>query len=326
QYKVDAFCASAERSEVCLAAMDLVEKYKKIHMIPSAKSPLITKRVEDDYSKYKYNFRTTLNSTYLADFTAQQFLMIEKQFPGFNTVYFISEDAAWAKATVAGLKPVLEKAGWKILGDEYAPLGATDYSMALVKARTSGAKILGIMFSNPEAGILIEQAYTMQLPALIVGMASPIVGPGSWDLYKGRIEYACLSVSEIGNVPLKTYPPSVKFYEAYQKRWNRPVEIDSVPAPSYDAVYVLAKAIERAGSLDTEKLITALEATDHEGAIGRIRFDKKNHQTVYGLNPKETACAALVQWQKPGTRVVVWPVEAADGKIQLPPWMAPATK
>jgi len=320
QNKVDAFCASAERSEVCLAAMDLVAKHKLIHMIPGAKSPAINQRVLDKYDTYKYNFRTTLNSTYLADFTAQQFLMLEKQFTGFNSVYFITEDAAWAKGTVTALKPILEKAGWKILGEESAPLGATDYSMALVKARNSGAKVLGIMFSNPEAGILIEQAYTMQLPALIVGMASPIVGPSAWEIYKGRIEYACLSISEIGNVPLKIYPESVKFYEAFQKRWGRPVDIDSVPAPSYDAVYVLAKAIEKAGSLDSDKLVTALEATDHKGAVGRIRFDK-SHQTIYGLDPKETACAGLIQWQKPGTRVVVWPTGAADGKIQLPPWI-----
>jgi branched-chain amino acid transport system substrate-binding protein len=34
QNKVDAFSASAERSEVCLAAMDLIAKYKLIHIIP----------------------------------------------------------------------------------------------------------------------------------------------------------------------------------------------------------------------------------------------------------------------------------------------------
>lgn len=320
QTKVHAFSASAERSEVNLAAMDLIAKYKLVHMIPSSKSPAITKKVLDNYNDYKYNFRTTLNSTILADFTGQQFLMIEKQFPGFNSVYFISEDAAWAKGTVVGLKPVLEKAGWTILGDEYAPLGATDYSMALVKAKNSGAKILGIMFSNPEAGILIDQAATMQVPALIVGMASPIVGPTSWDTYKGRIEYACLSVSEIGNVPLKTVPESVKFYDSFLKRWGHGVDIDSVPAPSYDSVYLLAKAIEKAGSLDTDAIIKAMEASDYKGAIGRIRFGK-DHQTVYGTDPKEAALSALIQWQKPGTRVVVWPADAADGNIQLPPWI-----
>jgi branched-chain amino acid transport system substrate-binding protein len=319
QNKVDAFSASAERSEVCLAAMDLIAKYKLIHIIPGAKSPTITQKVVDDYAKYKYNFRTTTNSVFAAANLEKQFQMIKDQF-GFSSVFFISEDALWARGTVDLLKAGLGKAGWKAAGEAWTPLGLTDYSTALLQARNSGCQVLCIMYSNPEAGILIDQANTMQIPALIIGNASPIVGPGSWDLFKGRIEYACLTVAEIGNVPLKTWPKSVQFYDNYKKRWQREIEIDSVPAPSYDSVYVLAKAIEKAGGLDADKLVAAMEATDWEGAVGRIRFGK-DHQAVYGNSPKETALSALIQWQKPGTRTVVWPAEAADGKIQLPPWI-----
>jgi len=42
---------------------------------------------------------------------------------------------------------------------------------------------------------------------------------------------------------------------------------------SYDALKVLAKAIEKAGT-DGEKIKDALYATDYTGATGKIKFDK----------------------------------------------------
>jgi branched-chain amino acid transport system substrate-binding protein len=50
--------------------------------------------------------------------------------------------------------------------------------------------------------------------------------------------------------------------------------------------------------------------------MGRVRFGK-DHQVVFGLDPKETATAAVYQWQD-GKRVIVFPEALAEAKIQLP--------
>ena len=42
------------------------------------------------------------------------------------------------------------------------------------------------------------------------------------------------------------------------------------------AVYTLKEAIERAGTLDAEAVVAAMEKTDLMGVYGRIRFDPKN--------------------------------------------------
>jgi len=62
----------------------------------------------------------------------------------------------------------------------------------------------------------------------------------------------------------------------------------SWPGPSYDAIYMLASAFERAKTVEPDAVVKALEQTDMQGAIGRIRFGK-DHQVVYGFDPKETA-------------------------------------
>jgi branched-chain amino acid transport system substrate-binding protein len=111
----------------------------------------------------------------------------------------------------------------------------------------------------------------------------------------------------------------MKFYNAYAKRWG--VEPEGLgSSSSYMVVYVLRDAIERAGSLEPDKVIKALEQTDIMGVYGRLRFDPKSHQVIPALDPKEGAVGSILQWQD-GKRVVVYPKSIAKGSIQLPPWM-----
>ena len=89
------------------------------------------------------------------------------------------------------------------------------------------------------------------------------------------------------------------------------------PAPAYESVYILAEAIERAGSLDPDAVVAQIKKTDRMGIMGRIRFDEGN-QVIYGFDPKETAVAAVFQWTDDGKRRIVLPESLADSKIQLP--------
>jgi branched-chain amino acid transport system substrate-binding protein len=84
--------------------------------------------------------------------------------------------------------------------------------------------------------------------------------------------------------------------------------------------YVLKDAIERAGTLDTDAIIKALEETDLMGVYGRIKFDPATHQVVHSMDPNEGAVGTMIQWQA-GDRVTIFPPAAAVGELQLPPWM-----
>ncbi len=83
---------------------------------------------------------------------------------------------------------------------------------------------------------------------------------------------------------------------------------------------MIKDAIERAGTLDTEALITAIEEADMITPGGRMRFDKTNHQAIYGFDPKEALVGQALQWQD-GKRVTIWPPKIANGQFKLPPWM-----
>jgi branched-chain amino acid transport system substrate-binding protein len=108
------------------------------------------------------------------------------------------------------------------------------------------------------------------------------------------------------------------FYNAFEKKWGVPPRSTGCVS-AYEALYVLKDAIERAGTLDKGALIAALEKTNLPAVRGTIRFDK-NHQIIYGYDPKTSVLGCWAQWQD-GKRVCVFPEVAATGEIKIPPWL-----
>ena len=64
-----------------------------------------------------------------------------------------------------------------------------------------------------------------------------------------------------------------EFKTKYKAKYNQDVQIYS--PYSYDAVYVIAEAIKRAGGPDKAKIIEEVAKTNHPGVTGQISFDAK---------------------------------------------------
>lgn len=320
--KPDAIVVGSFRSEVLLSAMDLIAKYKIPYICTIAMSPAFQDKVREGYDKYKYMFRMGLDSKYFVNYLTEAMKFIGEKY-GFNRAYIITQDVLWAKNTGSGLEKWFKENGWVVVGFDAYPTGSSDFSSSLTKAKAGGAQVIIPVFDMPQSGILLKQARAMKVPALMVGHISPATTGNAWDTFEGEVEGLVNFVHEIGSIPVKAVPKSVQFYENYGKKWGEDVKAKMAghgAGPSYDAVYVLVDAIERAGTLEPDALVTALEKTDMEGVIGRIKFSK-DHQAIYGLNPKEAAIGAAFQWKAPGVRVPVFPEVAAEGEIELPSYM-----
>jgi branched-chain amino acid transport system substrate-binding protein len=75
-------------------------------------------------------------------------------------------------------------------------------------------------------------------------------------------------------------PEHKRFRDAYQKRWNDYPRAGSVVG--YASVYAIAAALKRAGSADTEKLITALKGLRTPTPFGEITWRPIDHQSTMG--------------------------------------------
>jgi branched-chain amino acid transport system substrate-binding protein len=298
--------------------MDILAKYKVPMLGTIAMTPASEKKIKEEPAKYKYVFRTCLNAAHLVKFLSGTMGMINEQF-GFTKVYVMFQDVAWARATADLVKKLyFEKAGWQVLEEEAYPTGTSDFSSGLMKAKSKGAQVIMPIFDMPQSGTLVKQWKSMQVPALMAGFISPLAGSEAWKTFEGKIGGAVNCIFEMGSaISSAKIPQSVEFNNKYAKANGKELQAGHGPAPSYESVYILAEAIERAGSLDPDAIVTELKKTDRTGVMGRVKFDD-GHQAVFGFDPKETAVGAVFQWTDDGKRQIVFPQSIADTKIELP--------
>ncbi len=320
--KVDFIVGGPVRSEAALAAMPLLVKNKKISILTTgALTPKYSEIIASDPEKYKYLFRISGEAKWMVMGELVPCLEgIGKQY-GLDRLMILVQDVAHARAGGAILKKVMSSKGWKVLGDPVVfPTGTTDYSMALQEAKKQNAQVMIIWMDMPESSILLKQWNDMKVPALPFGtILAAAEQPGFWKATEGKGEYCMANVVNAGNVPCQATPWTMKFVDAYKKKYGLEPEGYGTSS-SYMAVYTLKDAIERAGTLDSDKVAEALRKTDLMGVYGRIRFDPKTNQVIPSLDPKEGAVGTIFQWQA-GKRIVVFPETIATGKVLLPPWM-----
>jgi branched-chain amino acid transport system substrate-binding protein len=310
------------RSEAALAAMDLLSKYKKVSILTTGVlTPAYHARVAKEYDKFKYCFRITGEAKWMVGGEIIPCLVDIGQRFGLDRLFIMIQDVAHARGGGGLIAKIMPQKGWHVIGKpEIYPTGTTDFSMGLIKAKKENAQVILIWMDMPEVSILLKQWYDMKLPALPFGsIINAAEQPGFWKATEGKGEYCLANLVNAGNAPCEATPWTMKFVEAYKKRWN--IEPEGYgTSTSYMAPYVLKDAIERAGSLKPNAIIEALEATDMMGVYGRIRFDPKSHQVIPSVDPEEGAVGTIFQWQA-GKRVVVFPKKIAMGEIKLPPWM-----
>ena len=318
--KADFLIGGPVRSEAALAAMDLIAKYKKISILTTgALTPKYHERIKKNYEKFKYCFRISSDAKWLVKETVLCLMKLKKEY-GLNRIFIMVQNVAHARAGCRIIAKIVSSKGWTVTGEEIYPTGATEFSLGLIKAKKTRSHVILIWMDMPESAILLREWYDLKIPALPFGcIISAAEQPGFWKATKGKGQYCMANVVNAGNVPSDATDWTMRFYNAYKKRWKIEPEAYGCSS-SYMAVYVIKEAIRKAQSLDPDKVVKALEQTDIMGVYGRIRFDKKSHQIIPSLDPKEGAVGSIFQWQK-GKRVVIFPPRIAKGKILLPPWM-----
>lgn len=316
--KADFIVGGPNRSEAALAAMDLIAQNKKVFISSTGfLSPKFEQAVAGNPEKYKYCFRVSGSSKTMVAEMMAVFDQLKKDY-GFDKAAIMVQDVAHARAGGDIMNTQLKNKGWKVMAPEIYPTGTMDYSTGLMKARKFGAQVIFIWTDMPEVSILLKQYVDMKIPALAYGFISTAEHPEYYKESNGKSEYTMVHMVNAANAPGQVTELTDGFFKAYTQRWK--VEPEGYgTSSSYQAIYTLVDAIQRAGTLDPDAVIKALEETDMTGVYGRVRFNK-THQIIPSMDPKEGAVPQVIQWQN-NKRVTVFPPSIATAKTQLPPWM-----
>ena len=140
--KADFIMGGPVRSEAALAAMSLLSKYKKVSILTTGVlTPKYHAMVAKEYDKYKYCFRIHGEAKNLVGEMFANFSELKEKYH-FNNLFIIAQDVSHARGAAKVMKAVATKKGWNVTGVEIFPTGATDFSMALLKARKTQTEII----------------------------------------------------------------------------------------------------------------------------------------------------------------------------------------
>ena len=159
-------------------------------------------------------------------------------------------------------------AGGRIVGEAKYAEGDSDFSAQLTALRASNPDVLFVPGYYTDAGLIARQARSLGLKATLLG-ADGWDSPKLTEIGGEAIEGAYLS----NHYSVDDPSPAVrKFVDAYRAKYG--TDPDSIGASSYDAMRLIADAIERAGSTEGKRIRDTLAATKNfPGVTGSITMD-----------------------------------------------------
>ena len=208
---------------------------------------------------YKYTFRIAAKDGW---WTRDQFAFLKDMEKEFNTklqtVAFVYENGDWGKGFAESWKKLAEKEGYKVVLDEPYPSTATDLSPVVTKIKRANPDVL-LLVSNAADAILLTNTlaeYKVH-PKAIIGSGGGHADPSFLKSVGKNARYVFDEVEWETDVN----KPGVKEINAkFKAKTGYDLAGESVDA--YVGMYVLADALERAGSLDPDKIRDALATTN----------------------------------------------------------------
>jgi branched-chain amino acid transport system substrate-binding protein len=300
-------------SEVVLALEPWAGRLKTVFITPGAASDVITQNIAKDYEHNKYTFHGYLTSGALAGLVCDAAKDMLVDGLKMKTAVIMSEDAAWTTPFDAGLEACLPKIGFTLLDHIRFSPDTTDFTPIFNKIE--GEKPDVIVTGISHVGVQpTVQWKSQQVPIPMFGISSQATNSTFWKDTNGATEgvlYQAVSGPGVAVTP-KTLP----FVDAFVKKFGHNPSYCGYTA--YDDVYIIADAIKRAGNLDSDKLVAAMEATDYVGTIGRVQFLPQGDPHVHGLRTGAGFITGLMlQWQN-GVQVNMRPAALANGKLEFP--------
>ena len=237
-----------------------IAQASKVPMIaPAATNPKVTET--GDYI-FRVCFIDPFQGTVMAKF-AQDDLKAKK------VAILSSVSNAYSVGLAKYFRETFSAGGGEIVAENNFSEGDKDFRAQLTAVKAAGAEAVFVPSYYTEAALIVRQARDL-------GITVPFFGGDGWEAPQllqigGDALEGCYYSTHFS--PENADPAVRAFVDKFKARWDNETP-DAFAALGYDAAYVLADALKRAGSTDGEKLRDALAATrDFSGVTGRTNID-----------------------------------------------------
>jgi len=190
-----------------------------------------------------------------------------------KTFFLVGSDYAFGRGMLAFTKQYIEKRGGRVVGDEYQPMDATDWTAVISKMRSA----------NPDAVIMSTAGgarnVTLQKQFKAAGLSSHVgnlsVDEGTAKSMGADADGIFISASFLTGIDT---PANKKFMVGMKKKFgSKLLTPNDLSVPQYDAIHLYKAAVEKAGSTDPEKMIQTLAQVSFDGPRGTVQMNHQRH-------------------------------------------------
>jgi branched-chain amino acid transport system substrate-binding protein len=292
------------QSSVSLVATAVAERQGVPFLVADSVASNITGR------GFKWTFRTT---PIAPDFAKAYFDFLndlKKSGSKINTIAVVNENTDYGTSVGASIVEAAKTANIKVGAQIAYNANSSDVTAQVLQLKTLQPD--AVVFISYTADIILYFK-TMKnldyLPPIIIGddsgFSDPAFIPNAGDLAQGAINRSAFDIGKPGS-------SSYIVDQMFKAKYGR--DLDDTSARWLQGFFVLADAINRAGSTEPEKIQAALKTTDLKPdqlimGYNGVKFDATGQNIL--------SATYLIQLQ--GKQYVsVWPQDRATAKLELP--------
>ena len=188
--------------------------------------------------------------------------------------YLLGQDYLWPRKMNKSIKARVNELGGTVIGEEYAGFGTTDFSSTINRIKAANPDILFMELTGKDVVAFSKQFYQFGLKDKIqqvslahdndlLGAIGPKAGSG------------IISINSY--VPEIDTPENKRFVKEFKSAFGKDAYLTYITEPVYNIMHLYAQGIEKAGTLETEKVIKGIEGQRFNAPSGEIWMRPKDH-------------------------------------------------
>jgi len=189
-----------------------------------------------------------------------------------KSVYILGSDYVWPQKTADTIAAAAAQAGAEVKGREFFPFGIQDFGPILDRVRAANPDMVWCLFAGADAVSFIKQYAGY-------GLKAKLVSNGIDEIFTAGVsgrEVEGIIVNQSYFSTLET-PASQSFMQRYRKAFGADKTVNAIGESAYTAVWLYAKAVTAAKTVETDKVLAALSKVEFDSPEGIVRIDPKNH-------------------------------------------------
>lgn len=190
---------------------------------------------------------------------------------GLTKLYLVGSDYVFPRTANKEIRAYAKANGMEVLGEDYAPLGSTEFSTIVNKVKDAGADAV-FNTLNGDSNVAFFKEYksagltAKSMPVLSVSIAEEEVKSIGTQYLEGQLTAWNYYQTTPGTA-------NEKFVKAYQAAYGKGKPTSDPMEAAYISVYLWKEMVEKAGSFDVAKVKAASDGITFDAPEGKVTVD-----------------------------------------------------